>query len=748
MPKVYQASKSRSGREGWCVLFRHPLRKDREGRSLRLRLGLGTSDESEADRMVAQLNTLLADESYHSPAARMRAEREDGVHQRVLSIFYDEIEARLADPFDLREEFIRTRDLEGYTRVLLLGTTGAGKTTLVRQLIGTDPKEERFPSTSTARTTIFDTEIVLGPPPYRAVVSFLPIDQVRFYIEECVVASVSAAAEGSSEALVVRRFVEHSEQRFRLSYLLGTIGDEFQKDELSDDALDDDAEDSLPPSSSISAEDRRHMEDTLRDFLNRIHRLANTCGKETAEGLGVEVATLRGGDRDAFFDELEYHLHKSDEAQDLVDDVLNEVKKRFDFLATQCERDRRTGWGTRWTLETEGRGEFITAVNWFSSNYAPEFGSLLTPLVQGLRVSGPFQPSWQDGRPQFVLMDGEGLGHTADSLSSLPTSLTKRYQDADAILVVDNAIQPVLAGPQAILRSLVASGNEGKLFVVFTHFDQVQGDNLPTTRHKRNHVLAQLDGAVKAAGEALDPYAARSLARALEDRVYFVGGIQDELSDHARFTREQLTNLVSTLERAGIPLPPADANPVYDLAHLILSVRTAVEEFHENWNARLGHTYRPGITPEHWTRVKALSRRLAYFNQDQYDTLRPVADLIRNLEERIQTFVSTPRSWEPSEPDEETRNRAVAAVKSEVHNRLHALVTTRLFHDQLNEWGQAYQESNFGSARRRANRIRGIYELAAPIPGELPVPEVSQFLDTIRAMFRGAAEAAGAQVLA
>src|SRR5439155_26594037 len=145
--------------------------------------------------------------------------------------------------------------------------------------------------------------------------------------------------------------------------------------------------------------------------------------------------------------------------------------------------------------------------------YAPEFGRLLTPLVQGLRVGGPFKPVWQEATPRLVLMDGEGLGHAADSVSSLPTSLTKRYEQADAILLVDNAIQPMLAGPQAVLRSLGASGNEHKLAVVFTHFDQVKGDNLPTTDSKRNHVVAQLDNATKALEGVLGTYAVRSLRR-------------------------------------------------------------------------------------------------------------------------------------------------------------------------------------------------------------------------------------------
>ena len=46
----------------------------------------------------------------------------------------------------LREEFLPLPSSEaGYRTVMLLGTTGAGKTTLVRQLLGTNPRTERFP---------------------------------------------------------------------------------------------------------------------------------------------------------------------------------------------------------------------------------------------------------------------------------------------------------------------------------------------------------------------------------------------------------------------------------------------------------------------------------------------------------------------------------------------------------------------------------------------------------------------------
>ncbi len=46
---------------------------------------------------------------------------------------------------------------------------------------------------------------------------------------------------------------------------------------------------------------------------------------------------------------------------------------------------------------------------------------------------------------------------------------------ADAIVLVDNAAQPMQAGPCAVLQSLVISGHESKLLLAFTHFDEVKG---------------------------------------------------------------------------------------------------------------------------------------------------------------------------------------------------------------------------------------------------------------------------------
>jgi hypothetical protein len=151
--------------------------------------------------------------------------------------------------------------------------------------------------------------------------------------------------------------------------------------------------------------------------------------------------------------------------------------------------------------------------------------------------------------------------------------------------------------------------------------------------------------------------------------------------------------------------------------------------------------------PEHWTRIKALSRRFAHQWITYYDTLRPLADLIKVTQERVAAFISSPRDWEPSNSSEESREAAVAKVSQEVFSRLHQLAEDRLFRDRVNEWMEAYEHRGVGSTRLRARDIQGIYDVAAAVPSEIPTKESAEFLDRIRELFREAAEAASAKVM-
>ena len=239
-------------------------------------------------------------------------------------------------------------------------------------------------------------------------------------------------------------------------------------------------------------------------------------------------------------------LRDSEECHRLTDRLMDEIVKRFDLLSEGEVTRNRQGWPLVWSgrWPVEERAQFLKAISRFSSNFAPFFGRLLTPLVNGVRVAGPFSPAWMNGqRPKLVLLDGEGLGHTPKSSSSISTAVSRRIGSADAVVLVDNATQPMQAAAFAAMREIVMTGDARKLIMVFTHFDEVKGDNLPTATAKTQHVMASAENVLAAIGEDLHPYAERALRERLENVRFFLADLQEPLSEGTASGRRTLEQL-------------------------------------------------------------------------------------------------------------------------------------------------------------------------------------------------------------
>ncbi len=447
---------------------------------------------------------------------------------------------------DLREEVIPLppSEADGYRKVLFLGTTGAGKTTLVRQIIGTDPEKERFPSTSTAKTTIHDTEIVIDEGPWRAVVTFVSCDEVREYLNECISAAVLVASnEKNDDEKVLRRLLSHVNQRFRFNYILGNgpqmgksdFDEEDEEENLNNDLIDDFGEIDIATTNEL-----------LVDTVDRLRDIAIRLSDRLYEELDASKEDDERVLEELFEEELDNMLRDDEEFHQIADALMDEIEKRFDLLPQGNLKKTKQGWPLTWNGEwpIEQREEFLTAISRFSSNYAPLFGSLLTPLVNGVRVAGPFSPSWDGNHvPKLVLLDSEGLGHTPKSSSSVSTTVSRKIEKVDAVILVDNAAQPMQAASLAAMREIVSTGNARKLILAFTHFDEIEGDNLPDLKSKVHHVLASAENVLASFGEDLGPYAERALRDRLENARFFLENIQKKLSEEkfCRKTHNQAT---------------------------------------------------------------------------------------------------------------------------------------------------------------------------------------------------------------
>lgn len=750
---VYTASKSRTqNRPGWSVTFRHPLRHDARGKpGLKMRRGLGTSDEAEADRMVAELNEILGDSAWWS--ASKRHEAAGRFAAQVVAAFFDEIQAGREDSVTIREGVIPLPGKDdGYSRVMFVGTTGAGKTSLLRQIIGSDPDEDRFPSTAPAKTTISDIEVVQADGEFLAAVTFFSEFQVQASIEECVSDACMAVLDGASDEKVADRLLSHKDQKFRLSYLLGA----WRRADAAEDDEDDwtfsegDEGPVLAEDDGIPEAERQRNLAQVESFLDRLRNLTIKAAGELSKELGEEVGKLSGDDKDAALELFEERLYVDPGFSELVHDILEEVRGKFDFLTAGDLSLGRSGWPQSWTYRTESRGDFIREIRWFSSNYWPQFGRLLTPLVNGIRIRGPLYLTFAQEAPKLVLIDGQGLGHTPDSSTSVTTHITRRFGDVDVILLVDNAQQPMQAAPLAVLRYVASSGHHGKLAIAFSHFDQIKGASLKTPADRRHHVMASVVNALSSLRDDLGAPVINAIERSIDGRCFMLGGVDraiDKLpAKAAEYMKGELGLMLGFFAKAIVPPPPPEACPIYDPTGLGFAVREAVGKFMGPWLARLGLGSYDRVHREHWTRIKALNRRIAGDLNVEYDTLRPVADLVARSSEAISRFLDNPIAWTREPGDEEEQQEAIARIRQAVAKSLHDMARHRLIDKPLDEWRKANAERGPGSTVRRNHSIRSIYEAEVPMPDTVMPTATVEFLAEVRGIVEAAIKENGGQL--
>jgi hypothetical protein len=754
MEKRFAATLSRSqGRNAWAVIFRHPVRIDMNTKKpgLRVRQGLGEKDETRAGELKDQLNELLADEAFWNLSAKAEAEKR--FHSRVVEIFYHGMEPEENDFGAIRESIIplpTSKDSE-YRRALLLGTTGAGKTTLLRQLIGTDRETERFPSTSTAKTTVHETEIILATGPYKAAVTFFPVEEVREHLNECISEAVLAAYQGNGDGEVLRKLLMHVNQRFRFNYVLGN------GPKVAEDDDEDGEDDTIEPIKDTFAESVIDLDATnalLTKTLSALRSIAAHHGDELKRELGATDEKDQRVIDELFEEELDSRLRDDEEFHRINDELMDEIELRFSLLTDGRVHRNKQGWPQSWSWETDDRVAFIESVTRFSSNHSPRFGRLLTPLVNGVRVAGAFLPDWNNGQqPKLVLLDGEGLGHTPKSVAAISTPLTRRIETTDAIILVDNAVQPMQAAPVAAMKEIITSGKASKLLLVFTHFDEVKGDNLPTAAAKEQHVLASAENVLASIGEELGPFAERALRCRLKEACFFVGDIDEDLDTTKKTHRRTVNQLQALLTAIDVIVEkptPVLARPKYDRMNLVLAVKNAAESFHDAWWPRLGLSHKPGVGKEHWKRIWALSRRLSTPGLgDEYDNLKPVADLRKQLQDRLYILLQNPLQWDPVEPTDDAHKQQVFdSLADALFTKTLDLATRRVRAERMPDWQSAFSQSGRGSSYARASIIgERIYERAAPIPDLTPSPDRNSFLHEVAAAVESVCREAGAELV-
>jgi len=608
---------------------------------------------------------------------------------------------------------------EGYFSWLILGLIGVGKTTILRRVAGCDPKTERFPATAGARTTTAHLELITGDGQYEAVITFASRKDVKTCVEECVERAVLAAKEQAPDHTVMSRLLYHENQVLRLPYILGQwptcVDDDFSCGD--DSELVDNVK-----ARSCSHTKKNHFKDRLSEHLAKVRSLASNL--ESNDDLREEDMSDEPEDHalPKYTDDWEESacqvLSKKQEFHDLVSDIMKDIFHRFAAITSGSFKFASDGWPQVWQYASENRKEFISQTRWFMSNYHREFGKLVTPLVDVIRIRGPFYPV-QDGSPQktkFILSDGRGLGHTPDSSPSLPKQTSRHFTEASGIIVVDNAKQPMLPPMIDLLRGIINTGHGEKIVLVFTHLDLISGDNFETPADMRDHVLNAVHGALESMRETSESRIVSTIERTLENKTFFLGELDKPTKYFPEIYSRQFTKLLDVMSRPPIPqYANLTAFPVYERWTLDNATDSAVTEFMARWNAYLGKGEHEKAKKKHWSTIKAFCRRMADPDMDdEYKDLRPIADMEAILSEAISSWLDEPRQWIGEIPSLRNRLRILAGVMVKVNLALSDFLGQRIILDQIDWWRKALEHSGRGSTLLRAEEIKRILEEAAP----------------------------------
>lgn len=699
--------KSKSG--NWNISFHHPI--CREGSiGKKIHRSLKVTEETEAEALRRQMNELLAiAETPSLLPTRSHAITEQKYARVVIDAFFDCMTPEPVDYLTLRDRAMPLPDRTGkkgpVPRVLAVGPTAAGKSRFFQHMLQTT--RENFPMRGAGRTTVADTETIVADVDFAAVVSFFAENEIREVVKENILeACAFAHREKVDKAKLASKLLVDSDKRFRFYYVLG------EWEQNAEAAADDNNEfEDEEQESDLGAE-----ASTVAPSWTKLDSCVAQV--ESMTELALEAARLDlqpASQQDELVVE-EYLLQYIDQDQldALTEEILEELEKRL------CAATGQASWPViHRVADTTDKAEFFQRLRPFYQNNRKLFGSLVTPLVQGIRVRGRFAPPpWASKNlPTWVLLDGQGVGHEQGGATkinrTIPPELAKKFSTADLICLVDRAVPAMTGDAPILLENLIVRGHLDRLAFIFTHFENVAAPDLDWAGRKAK-VLEGLSNAIQ--GIALLPKAQRVLLeRSAESKAYFLARLDlPEIKYNS--TRAEMKRICEHFKRSIDETELPKFRPLYNEYQIANVLRREIEAYRQDWSKEELGAY-------HWKIIEALTNWIGHAYSDGYPkrNLYPAQDLSQRLVSAVSIELESPTDWEPYKPQRaEEESRILNAIRSKVSDRVDAYCRDALVRDpRIGSWLPAY-ENIFGRGTKatRARTVARILEDRAQLPNE------------------------------
>jgi ABC-type cobalamin/Fe3+-siderophores transport system ATPase subunit len=496
-------------------------------------------------------------------------------------------------------------------KIYLIGCTGAGKTSLVQHIIGS--KKHDFPVTTHRRTTIAPTEyIIRQKTPFKTTIILKKEEDVICSIQELVEAAIlKAKLVDCNIEDVVFELEQSSDERFKLNQMVSKKS--FEK--VAADIIDN----IIPTIKNKDINDETLFAD------NGICKLINILVIKLLDEIKTNFNNVFDGKNQLFTEPTVVITGISDK-----DDFLIENKKLLSH----------------------------------------EFGSI-SILAEYVRIEGDLIADWLDKDLEFMLIDGEGIGHT---LAEKADTLSARHYDyfnyCNNILLVDDANNPFSGGGKGAIEGIVLNGYEKKFKLIFSKVDKLDHSDL-NAYFRRN--INNLKNALSKDDIDFN----------YENKNTFKLSRLDGKSINED-SKKSIKTLLSLIDSSKDTDPtPLDYD--FNLLFQTFSSDNLKGSIHERINS------------EHWAVIKAFSRRLN--NQEiEYKHLKPLSWILMFIMQEINHFLKKDAL---SSDILDSQN----AIKQKFSRKIIDYIYENFICNKQHLWQQAYEKIGVGSSKQRKDFI-------------------------------------------
>lgn len=561
--------------------------------------------------------------------------------------------------------------------VYLLGDTGAGKTCVVRQLLGTT--DQCFPSARRVRTTVAPTEfIITNEPELKAAFVFKTEEEisrnVTEILQEALKTAIDSSGNGEESANLADLLGDSPDQRFRLRCFLNEAA-------------------------------RQNIgERIVRDIAPRIRKWVDNWAESEFPATAKE-------DRPTAIELAVEEEFRSDVEQ-LRDEILAQIGDRIKYV---CQQQSSGLIPETFRFATTARTEFVQRLKDF---LCVDEGAI-SPVIEKARIRGSLKSPLIPERTEIVIVDGEGIGHDAREARILSARHFDYFAISDAIILVENSEKPFTGGGKSALAGIAKNGYFPKFYLAFTRLDRVESE-----REDREHQKKEADKGLRNALHALKDDDIHIDRRDLP--VSYFSNMDKPQPDDP--TCVEFSALIETILKRHGEVQSRFVTPQFDYELLAGFLVNATVTLRKAWESYT-HT---GA----WQTHRAFAYRMSW-RQDEFRWLKPVAEFTDCLVTSLRFFLSKPQGWS-EEITEAHREDCAERLKQKISQQLLRFVRNEVLEEEHGKWEDAANLRGTGTTSKMRSMILNIICTAAP---ELTGEHAKEFKDAIKGIIESSIEA-------